>query len=49
VETFRTLAAKDAWHAGKGYRSGRDMYAITHHINHGEIMRTRCDIGMLTA
>jgi hypothetical protein len=47
VETFRTLAAKDAWHAGKGYRSGRDMYAITHHRLHGEIMRTRCDIGML--
>ena len=47
VETFRTLAPKDAWHAGKGYRAGRDMYAITHHKKHGEIMRTRCDIGML--
>lgn len=47
VETFRTLAARDAWHAGKGYRAGRDMYAITHHRLHGEIMRTRCDIGML--
>lgn len=48
VETFRTLAGRDAWHAGKGYRAGRDMYAITHHIKHGEVMRTRCDIGMLT-
>lgn len=47
VETFRTLAARDAWHAGQGYRAGRDMYAITHHKLHGEIMRTRCDIGML--
>lgn len=25
VETFRTLAPKDAWHAAKGYRSGQDM------------------------
>jgi hypothetical protein len=24
VETFRTIAPKDAWHAAKGYRSGRD-------------------------
>ena len=47
VETFRTLAPKDAWHAGQGYRAGRDMYAITHHRQHGEIMRTRCDIGLL--
>jgi hypothetical protein len=49
VETFRTLAAKDAWHAGKGYRSGRDMNVITYHKKHGELQRTRCDIGMLAA
>lgn len=48
VETFRTLAAKDAWHAGKGYRSGRDMNVITYHKEHGELQRTRCDIGMLS-
>ena len=48
VETFRTLAPRDAWHAGKGYRAGRDMYAITHHREHGEIMRTRCDVSMLS-
>lgn len=47
VETFRTLAPRDAWHAGKGYRAGRDMLAITHHRDHGEVMRTRCDISML--
>ena len=47
VETFRTLAGKDAWHAGKGYRSGRDMNVITFHCEHGEIQRTRCDFGML--
>ena len=48
VETFRTLAPKDAWHAGQGYRAGRDMYAITHHVSHGEFMRTRCDVSMLS-
>lgn len=47
VESFRTLAAKDAWHAGKGYRSGRDMNVITYHCEHGEIQRTRCDIGQI--
>ena len=47
VETFRTLAAKDAWHTGKGYRSGRDMTSITIHREWGEVQRTRCDISML--
>ena len=28
VESFRTLAAKDAWHSAQGYRAGRDMYVI---------------------
>lgn len=43
VESFRTLAAKDAWHAGAGYRSGRDMYRITLHKDYGEIGRSRFD------
>jgi DNA-binding Lrp family transcriptional regulator len=47
VEYFRTLAAKDAWHAGQGYRSGRDMRLIVIHKEHGEIERHRCDVGML--
>ena len=46
VESFRTLAAKDAWHAAKGYRSGRDMNAIVFHKEFGEIARYRCDIRM---
>lgn len=46
-ESFRTLAAKDAYAAGAGYRAGRDMCAIIHHKDHGEIERHRCDIGML--
>lgn len=44
VESFRTLAAKDAWHSSKGYRSGRDMNAIVLHKEFGEIARYRCDI-----
>lgn len=46
-ESFRTLAARDAWHAEKGYKSGRDMYAIIHDSRHGEIYRHRCDISKL--
>jgi hypothetical protein len=47
VEAFRTLAARDAWHAGEGYRAGRDMCCIVHHKDYGEIERHRCDIAML--
>lgn len=48
-ESFRTLAARDAYAAGAGYRAGRDMLAIVHHRDYGEIERHRCDIGMLTS
>ena len=47
VETFRTLAAADAYAAGHGYRAGRDMRSIIFHREHGEIERHRVDIGML--
>lgn len=47
VEGFNTLAARDAWHAGAGYRAGRDMQCIIHHKQYGEIERHRCDIAML--
>jgi len=47
VEYFRTLCARDAWHAGQDYRAGRDMRLIVMHKEHGEIERHRCDIGML--
>jgi hypothetical protein len=46
-ESFRTLAAKDAYAAGHGYRAGRDMRAIIHHKEYGEVARYRCDISML--
>jgi hypothetical protein len=46
-ESFRTLAAKDAYAAGAGYRAGRDMRCIVHHKDHGEIERHRCDVGMI--
>lgn len=49
VEYFRTLAARDAWHQGQGYRSGRDMRLIVIHKQHGDIERHRCDIGMIEA
>jgi hypothetical protein len=46
-ESFKTMAAKDAWTAAKGYRSGRDMYCIVHHQDHGEVERHRVDVAML--
>lgn len=49
VESFRTLAARDAWHTGQGYRSGRDLHAITYHCEHGEVARARVDISMVRA
>jgi len=47
VESFRTLAAKDAWHSAAGYRSGRDMKCIVMHKKYGEVERHRCDISQI--
>ena len=48
VETFRTLAARDAWHTAQGYRSGRDMKADVLHRKHGRILRHVVGIEMVT-
>jgi hypothetical protein len=47
VEAFRTLAARDAWHSGMGYRAGRDMRCIVMHREYGEVERHTCDIAQL--
>jgi hypothetical protein len=39
VETFRTLAARDAWHHAAGYRSGRDLKLDVIHREHGRVNR----------
>lgn len=44
IETHRTLAGTDAWHAYQGYRSMRDMKAIIYHKQFGEVMRLRCGV-----
>ena len=46
-ESFRNLPPNDAWHQGQGYRSGRDMVAIVHHKEHGEVARATCDISVI--
>ena len=46
-ESFRTLAAKDAWHSAMGYRSGRDMNSITLHKEYGEVGRNTASIKMI--
>lgn len=47
VETFRTLAARDSWHARQGYLAGRDLHRILLHREHGEIAREVCSVGWL--
>lgn len=44
VESFQSTAARDAWHAGMGFRSGRSMQAIVLHSERGEIGRHRVNI-----
>jgi transposase-like protein len=39
IECFRTLAARDQWHAHNGYLAGREMQQITLHREFGEIGR----------
>ena len=39
VETLRTIASRDAWHAGKGYRSKQSLWATTYDCEYGEDVR----------
>lgn len=47
VESFRTLAARDEWHHGQGYRAGRDMKLHIHHREFGKIRQHTVDVSML--
>lgn len=47
VESLRTLAKKDPWHAGKGYRSLRDTRAVVYHKKYGEAERYTVSAAML--
>lgn len=49
VESFRVLAAQDAWAANKGYRSKRDMKAIVFHKDFGEVERRTVNPQMLVS
>lgn len=49
VESFRTLAARDAWHAAKGYLSGRDMKCDIYHKDFGRIRRSYLPIAEIHA
>lgn len=44
VESFQTIAAKDAHAVGQAYRSGKSLVAITHHRRDGEIGRHRVNL-----
>jgi hypothetical protein len=45
-ESFNTLAAPDAWHAGQGYGASREMQQITLHRQHGIVARNVCGLRM---
>jgi hypothetical protein len=47
VESARTLAARNAWAAQMGYRSGRDAKAIVYHRDFGEVERHTVSVDML--
>jgi hypothetical protein len=47
VESFRTLAPKDAWHTHSGYRSGRDLKAIILDDRFGEVERHTISVRQL--
>lgn len=49
VETFQTLAGKDAWHTHMGYRALQSMTAITLDREFGEITRSKADIRLVRA
>jgi hypothetical protein len=46
-ESFRTLAGSDAWHAGAGYRSGKDLSCVLLHKDFGEIGRNTASLKMV--
>ena len=47
VESFRSLAAKDSWHAGQGYRAGREMQMIVLDREYGEVERHTVNVNQL--
>jgi len=46
-ESFRTLAAKDAYATWNGYRAGQDSKCIVWHRDHGEVERHTVNISMV--
>lgn len=46
VESFNTLAAKDAYANDGGWRSARTMQAIVLHRDHGEVARSKVNAAM---
>lgn len=48
VETFGTLAARDAYAYTGGWRSERGMQALVYHAEHGEVARHKVNAAMFT-
>jgi len=48
VETFGTLAARDAYAYTGGWRSRRDMQSLIFHAEHGEVARSKVNAAMFS-
>lgn len=46
VESFNTLASMDAYAYSGGWRSGRTMQSVVYHAQHGEVARSKVNVGM---
>jgi len=44
VESFQTLASRDAYAANGGWRSGHSVQAVTFHLDEGEVSRSRVNV-----
>lgn len=49
VESLRSLAPKDPWHAGRGYRALRDTRSTAYHVEYGEVEHYTVSAAMLGA
>ena len=47
VESFRTMAGKDAYSVWNGYRASQDMKCIVHNLTDGEVERHTVNISMM--
>lgn len=48
-ESWNVLPPPDEYHTRSAYGASRSMSSVTYHREHGEVGRSRCDIGLIEA